>query len=764
MTRWLDGLASLKLTVGLLLGLCVVLAVGTIRESMHGAEAARALYYSPAFFALQAVFALNVIAALATRWPRNRWRVGFALTHLSMVLILGGALVSWIYKVEGQIPLWEGDTTSEILQQQASGQLARYPLPFQLRLDSFEIDTYQGTRRPAMFRSRVTVLDPRVGKELPAIIQMNQPLAHGGFHFFQSSYQISGGREMSILSVSRDPGQTPVFIGYTLLVAGMIVVFATRLVQHRRASAPAAAPRQRLSAPARKVAAALVLGAAVAAAAPAAQVPDAAVVESLRALPVQHDGRTMPFDTQAREALWSVTGLRAWPGLDPVAMAAGWAFDVGGWVEQPIVQIGSADLAQAIGLAADVRWASYRTLAANVTLRQLVDVAYGRQRAEEKLGPLDKKALALYERLHLLDAAFSGDWIRVVPAADPNAAWTTVRVADPEELVALGARLRAEGPPAHYPTEAAIARELRYNQWRPTRLAWLLMLPSAIAAIWTHSRDRFRLRLVADAGLVLGFAAMTWGLALRWQIAERIPASNMYESMLFLAWGVGLFGLVALVLRQRLLIANAAAVGAVAMMLTDLLPMDGFIHPVAPVLAGTVWLAIHVPIIVVAYSVLAMATALAHLVLGLQIFAPQRRDLSERFSQMLYWYLHVGNILLIAGILTGSIWAASSWGRYWGWDPKEVWSLIAFLAYMAILHARFDAQIRAFGVAAWSILAFWTILMTYLGVNYVLAAGLHSYGFGSSNLVSVMLVIAAVEAAFVLTAWNANRRAAVALA
>ncbi len=132
--------------------------------------------------------------------------------------------------------------------------------------------------------------------------------------------------------------------------------------------------------------------------------------------------------------------------------------------------------------------------------------------------------------------------------------------------------------------------------------------------------------------------------------------------------------------------------------------------------------------------------------------APQRvaarRDLAARWSQLLYYYIHIGSILLIAGILTGSIWAASSWGRYWGWDPKEVWSLVAFLAYMAILHARFDEQIHAFGVAVSSIAAFWTILMTYLGVNYVLAAGLHSYGFGSSNLVAIMAVIAAAEIAF----------------
>jgi ABC-type transport system involved in cytochrome c biogenesis permease subunit len=118
----------------------------------------------------------------------------------------------------------------------------------------------------------------------------------------------------------------------------------------------------------------------------------------------------------------------------------------------------------------------------------------------------------------------------------------------------------------------------------------------------------------------------------------------------------------------------------------------------------------------------------------------------------------VGSILLITGIITGSIWASSSWGRYWGWDPKEVWSLVAFLAYIAILHARWEQMIGRFAIAAWSILAFQTILMTYLGVNFVLSAGLHSYGFGSSSVVNWMVAVAAAELLFLGWGWRASQR------
>jgi hypothetical protein len=126
---------------------------------------------------------------------------------------------------------------------------------------------------------------------------------------------------------------------------------------------------------------------------------------------------------------------------------------------------------------------------------------------------------------------------------------------------------------------------------------------------------------------------------------------------------------------------------------------------------------------------------------------------------LLYWYIHAGSILLIAGILTGSLWAASSWGRYWGWDPKEVWSLVAFLAYLAILHGRLDKLVGVFGVAALSIIAFWGILMTYIGVNFVLASGLHSYGFGGGAVVQWMLGVAAIEAIFLLVGMISDWRA-----
>ena len=222
MNDWIKKLASLKLTVVLLVLLLVALAAGTLSESSQNADAAgRLVYYSFWFRALLLAMGINTILAIAVRWPPSNYRIGFLLTHTAMLVILVGALVSARFKVEGQLALWEGQESPVISMRTDSPTAAQATLPFTVRLDAFEIDYYPGTHRPAMFRSRVTVTDPELGGSFPAVIWMNHELSYRGYKLFQSSYQQAGGRKMSVLSVSHDPGQLIVFIGYFLLLGGM---------------------------------------------------------------------------------------------------------------------------------------------------------------------------------------------------------------------------------------------------------------------------------------------------------------------------------------------------------------------------------------------------------------------------------------------------------------------------------------------------------------------------------------------------------------
>jgi cytochrome c-type biogenesis protein CcsB len=748
-------LCSLRLAVILLVLLLVGLSTGTIVETRLGTETAgRLVYYSWWFLGLQGLLAVNLALSLADLFPWNRKRIGFVVTHASLILIMAGAATSYFFKIEGTMGIYEGDRASVIEDRDAQQQLrSQHQLPFDVQLDKFVLETYPGTMRPSGFKSQVQIIDHETGRTFPADIWMNHELHYRGFALFQSSFSQEGGRQSTVLAVSKDPGQNLVFAGYLTLLAGMLIMLSTRIVQARGGAsmdpASAAAKASRGAAGKALLVLLLLTGAAV---------RSAPVTNTLARLPVQHDGRTMPLDTLARESVREITGSSSWKGEDPTATFTGWLFNPPLGANAPVVEVGSRAFAAEIGLPAGTSHAAFLTLA---QLPQLITLVQAERQAQAenrpRTGPL-AQAEALDQRLSLMQTILQQQIAKPLPVAGmDHAAWSQPMMVNEAAFTQLMAGPRLAG----WPSAAQIDTEVLYNWLHPVRLAWILLLASLGVAIAAWRRDSKRMDLAAFGVLVAGFAMMSWGIQLRWVSGGRIPAANMYESMLFLAWGVGLVGIAAFaVLRNRVILVNAAGMAALAMLLMDLLPIDKFIHPVAPVLSGTPWLAIHVPIIMTSYSILALGLVVAHMQIGFTIFAPQRRELTDKMYDLLYWYMFVGSLFLIAGIITGSMWAASSWGRYWGWDPKEVWSLVAFLAYMAILHAKLDRILGKFGVAAISIIAFQTILMTYLGVNFVLTTGKHSYAMGDTPVLMWMLLVALAEALFLVWGAVAYRRAA----
>ena len=151
--------ASLKITVCLLVLLLVALSAGTIVESRYSAaDAGRYVYGATWFRALLTVFAINLTCSIIALWPWGRNRIGYVITHGSMLVILAGALTTEMLKTEGVLPIWEGEASSSV-RARSGGPETILTLPFSVHLDSFEIVYYQGTHRPAQFRSRVTVMD-----------------------------------------------------------------------------------------------------------------------------------------------------------------------------------------------------------------------------------------------------------------------------------------------------------------------------------------------------------------------------------------------------------------------------------------------------------------------------------------------------------------------------------------------------------------------------------------------------------------------------
>jgi cytochrome c-type biogenesis protein CcsB len=308
---------------------------------------------------------------------------------------------------------------------------------------------------------------------------------------------------------------------------------------------------------------------------------------------------------------------------------------------------------------------------------------------------------------------------------------------------ALQSRLAERGG-ASYPRLADLEREVRYNRLKPFRTAWLLYLAGGLLLLASLPLP-WRLLLWAGAAAVLaGFAVHGYGMILRTLISGRAPVTNMYESVVFVAWGAVLFALVLEWLhRTRYLTACASALAVLCLILADNLPiMDGSIAPLVPVLRDNFWLTTHVLTITLGYAAFLLGAGIAHVNLVLYFFAPQHRPLFRSLSTFLYRSLQIGTLFLAAGTLLGGVWASYSWGRFWGWDPKETWALIALLGYLAVLHGRLIGWFRDVGTAIGSILGFLLVLMAWYGVNFILGTGLHSYGFGSGGLEYVAAFVA----------------------
>ncbi len=287
-----------------------------------------------------------------------------------------------------------------------------------------------------------------------------------------------------------------------------------------------------------------------------------------------------------------------------------------------------------------------------------------------------------------------------------------------------------------YPAQSKIDLEVAYNRWTPFRFAWALMTLACVAVLLNIGSRWKALYPLGLAAYVCGMAAMIVGFAMRVTISGRAPVTNMYESVVYVGFGVSAIGLILeLIYRKRFIAVAAAAVSTVALVLADNCPsvLDSSLQPLQPVLRNNFWLVIHVMTITLSYAAFALAMGIANITLGYFMARSENRPAIEALSRFTYRAMQVGVVLLATGTFLGGMWAAYSWGRFWGWDPKEVWALIALLGYLAVLHSRFAGWVQHRGLAALGVSCFSLVIVAWYGVNFVLGAGLHSYGFGGGG-------------------------------
>jgi cytochrome c-type biogenesis protein CcsB len=314
-----------------------------------------------------------------------------------------------------------------------------------------------------------------------------------------------------------------------------------------------------------------------------------------------------------------------------------------------------------------------------------------------------------------------------------------------------------------YPRAGAMGLEVTYNRWAPFRFAWVFALLAFVGLLLSSGSGWKSLYIGSVAVFVLALVAMLTGFAMRVMISGRAPVTNMYESVIYLGLGVAVFGFIfELMYRKKFILTAAAGVATIALLLADNCPaiLDPSVRPLQPVLRSNFWLITHVLTITLSYAAFALALGIGNITLGYYLARSRNRETINALSKFTYRAVQVGVLLLAAGTILGGVWADYAWGRFWGWDPKEVWALIALLGYLAVLHARYVGWVRQFGLAALSVICFSLVVMAWYGVNFVLGAGLHSYGFGGGGL-SYVVAALALQLLYVIVSavWSAPIRA-----
>jgi cytochrome c-type biogenesis protein CcsB len=248
---------------------------------------------------------------------------------------------------------------------------------------------------------------------------------------------------------------------------------------------------------------------------------------------------------------------------------------------------------------------------------------------------------------------------------------------------------------------------------------------------------------------------MLWGYGLRWIIAGRYPLSNHYESMAMCALGASLLtAVLELVLNTKRVVGmSGSLVGCILLVLANEVPTfaeQGFVAPLVPALQ-TVWMTIHVPVIMIGYAMGMLLAVLGHVHLIKLIAHKDDPSWVESIEKIMYRVLQLTVLFLLVGIILGAVWAGEAWGRPWGWDMKETWALITLLCYLAMLHARFVGFLKPFWMSVSSLFSFAILILTYYGVNFLFGKGLHTYGFGSGDWFWLSLFFA-IEALLVAVA------------
>ena len=537
-------------------------------------------------------------------------------------------------------------------------------------------------------------------------------------------------------------------------------------------------------------------------------------------LAVQDGGRRKPIDTFAKETLIRITGKstytdnggRKWQPNDFVLSAL---LETHDWKNEPMVLVSFGKLKEQLGFDKTQRRFSFAQLAGSIELQRLANEAQTLKRAEKPLDRVQQEALGVSDRLTLFARAIDGSALLIVPAptneTDPwvepqgwSKFYSEAQFAPVQTQLQTAATAYVNGDgfnfsraanqlrdnlrglsPSIYPQERQLRLESFYNHFEAFYraiwcygIAFVLLLiahlrrsaahraATAVAASLREASS-WQGRALQNIGVAVALLALAFhasGIVMRCMIAGRPPVTNMYESIIWVSFAVSFFGMIFFTrYRAPVYLLAALPVTLVALLLVHQMPiaMPSSIEPLVPVLRDNFWLTVHVLTITLSYAAFALAMGFGHILLWRYARNPAAARADAPMHFWLYRVLQLGVLLLAAGTILGGVWANYSWGRFWGWDPKETWALIALLCYILALHGRLAGWWTQFGLAVASVVCFLAVLMAWYGVNFVLGKGLHSYGFGigGETYVATFIVLDLLFVAFAIWRYRSSKLA-----
>ncbi|MCC7443008.1 MAG: cytochrome c biogenesis protein CcsA [Bdellovibrionales bacterium] len=494
-------------------------------------------------------------------------------------------------------------------------------------------------------------------------------------------------------------------------------------------------------------------------------------------IPLQAGGRLKPMDSFGLETILFLTGRSSFGSWNSTELLLSLLSRPEAWQKERIIRVDHPEARRQLLLEESrALFAPEELFHSPVLMQYAQSIEGGGATLMDPRGAVgqesarERELKKLLNRLGLFRSLVSGEAWTVIPVG-PGEAWKSLaaegapgplrenfanmvrayhrgdRASFEAGALSVRAAIESAAPGWTSSVRRLLGVEVVYHRLQPFRWAFLFYLASCGLWIWGMYRSGRGATFAMGAALA-GLLFHVAGFTMRIWISGRAPVSNMYESVIWVSFGAILFSLIIYFVqkqKQAVLMATSTAVSGIILLAADASPavMDPTIQPLVPVLRSNFWLMVHVLTITLGYAAFALTFGLGNVTLAhfLRYKGPGKpAGLDKKINsvnQLSYRAMQIGVVLLAAGTILGGVWADYSWGRFWGWDPKETWALIALLAYLAVLHARFTGWVGPFGYAAWSVVCFLTVMMAWYGVNYVLGVGLHSYGFSTGGVGAV---------------------------